>query len=35
MADLFARPTDKALIKNNVKVGGEIALEHARLLKEV
>lgn len=26
---------DKALIRNNVKVGGEVALEYARLLKEV
>jgi pseudouridine-5'-phosphate glycosidase/pseudouridine kinase len=26
---------DKALIKNNVKVGGEIAIEYAKLLKKV
>jgi len=29
----MSRDTDKALIRNNVKVGGEVALEYARLLK--
>lgn len=30
-----SRSADKALIKNNVRVGGEVAIEYARLLKEV